>query len=108
MSFHPKFIALFLGLLQAIEPYPERLSDFFRLIFTHSTGRRALFQGTKKLKMASLKESLRDYHRGLSNNWVNQTPRKVGIFTQISRRRWLPKTFDLKHEEATPQEEASW
>lgn len=58
-----------------------------------------LFQGTKKLKMASLKESLRDYHRGLSNNWVNQTPRKVGIFTQISRRRWLPKTLgDIKRD----------
>jgi hypothetical protein len=27
----------------------------------------SLFQGTKKLKMASLKESLRDYRRDMSN-----------------------------------------
>jgi hypothetical protein len=28
-----------------------------------------LFQGTKKLKMASLKESLRDYRRDVSNTY---------------------------------------
>ena len=41
-----------------------------------------LFQGTKKLKMASLKESLSDYPRDVSNNRVNQTPRNVSILTQ--------------------------
>jgi hypothetical protein len=35
-----------------------------------------LFQGTKKLKMASLKESLRDYRRDLSNNRLDRIANK--------------------------------
>ena len=42
----------------------------------------SLFQGTQKLKKASLRESLRDYRRDVSKNWVNQMPRNVGILTQ--------------------------
>jgi hypothetical protein len=38
-----------------------------------------LFQGTKKLRMASLKESLRGYPEHVPNNWVNQTPGIIGI-----------------------------
>ena len=50
-----------------------------------------LFQGTKKFKMGSLKESLRDYPRDVSNNWVNQTPRNVGILTQYRGGAGYPK-----------------
>jgi hypothetical protein len=42
----------------------------------------SLFQGTKKLKMALLKESLRDYRRDMSNNRIN--------LTRISRVRFWP------------------
>jgi 2-polyprenyl-6-methoxyphenol hydroxylase-like FAD-dependent oxidoreductase len=48
--------------------------------------------------MASPKESLRDYRRDASKNWVNQTPRNVGILTQISSRRWLPKTLAMMND----------
>ena len=35
-------------------------------------GRASLFQGTKKFRMASLRGSLRDYPKYVSNNWVTR------------------------------------
>ncbi|HSB04795.1 MAG TPA: hypothetical protein VLK23_06325 [Thermodesulfobacteriota bacterium] len=41
------------------------------------TGRNQPVPSTKKLKMASLKESLRDYHRDGSDNWPTSKPCRV-------------------------------
>ena len=56
-----------------------------------------LFQGTKKSKVASLKESLKDYPRNASNNWVKRTPRNVGIVTQYRGGPGYPKLYVLKY-----------
>jgi hypothetical protein len=59
-----------------------------------------LFQGTKKLKMALPKESLRDYLKNLPTNSVNQTPRNVGSYPKYlggagypKRRQWRVRRF---------------
>ena len=38
----------------------------------HKRVRANLFQGTKKFRMASLRESLRDYPKYLSNDWATR------------------------------------
>jgi len=45
----------------------------------HKPGKVSLSRGIKKLKKASLKESLRDYRRDVSNKRINQTANWIAL-----------------------------